>query len=114
MTAGICPRHLRPCGWTARIHLVGCSSTRLLCDVLRVSFYDSVAIYWHQPGVRVVANQTLLNVDWRRFHDSQKKPPRRPDAVHCPDEALNFIDICKQRPATGLKLKAAGSHWSLS
>jgi hypothetical protein len=72
-------------------------------------------IHWQQPGVRNVANQTLSHVEWRRFHDS-KKSAKRPDVaeVHCPDEVVNFIDICNQRPATGLKLKAAGSHWSLS
>ena len=62
-----------------------------------------------------MANQTLTHVPWRRFHDS-KKNPRRPDVaeVHCADAAADFIDICQKRPATGLKLKAAGSHWSLS
>src|SRR5712692_2868136 len=62
-----------------------------------------------------MANTTLNHVEWRRFHDS-KKTAKRPDVaeVHCPDEAVNFIDICNKRPTTGLKLKAAGSHWSLS
>lgn len=59
--------------------------------------------------------QTLNHVEWRRFHDSNKFP-KRPDVaeVHCADEIVDFIDICNKRPATGLKLKAAGSHWSLS
>lgn len=59
--------------------------------------------------------QTLNHVSWRRFHDS-KDNPKRPDVaeVHCADAAADFIDICFKRPATGLKLKAAGSHWSLS
>lgn len=62
-----------------------------------------------------MSNQTLNHVEWRRFHDPENTP-KRPDVaeVHCPDEAVDFIDICHKRLATGLKLKAAGSHWSLS
>lgn len=62
-----------------------------------------------------MAEKTLHHVPWRRFHDP-KNNPKRPDVaeVHCADAAANFIDICQKRPATGLKLKAAGSHWSLS
>ena len=63
-----------------------------------------------------MARDTLKNVAWRRFHDSRNAPPSRPNvaAVHCADAAEDFIQICKDRPASGLKLKAAGSHWSLS
>ena len=62
-----------------------------------------------------MTTDTLNHVEWRRFHDSILTPIR-PDvaAVHCADEAVDFIGICHARPATGLKLKAAGSHWSLS
>src|SRR5215467_10470629 len=63
----------------------------------------------------MMATQTLNHVAWRRF-DDPKNRPKRPDVaeVHCADSATDFIDICQKRPATGLKLKAAGSHWSLS
>ena len=62
-----------------------------------------------------MTQKTLSHVAWRRFHDSGKIP-FRPDVpnVHCADDPKDFIDICQKRPATGLKLKAAGSHWSLS
>jgi hypothetical protein len=62
-----------------------------------------------------MAKKTLHHVPWRRFHDP-KNNPKRPDVakVHCADAAGDFIDIFQKRPATGLKLKAAGSHWSLS
>src|SRR4051812_664755 len=62
-----------------------------------------------------MTTRTLNHVAWRRFHDP-KNNPKRPDVaeVHCADAAADFIDICFKRPATGLKLKAAGSHWSLS
>ena len=62
-----------------------------------------------------MATRTLHHVAWRRLHNS-KNNPKRPDVaeVHCADAAADFIDICFKRPATGLKLKAAGSHWSLS
>lgn len=62
-----------------------------------------------------MATDTLNHVEWRRFHDPVLTPIR-PDVaeVHCADEAADFIGICHARPATGLKLKAAGSHWSLS
>src|SRR5215467_4435135 len=63
----------------------------------------------------MMATQTLNHVAWRRF-DDPKNRPKRPDVaeVHCADAAADFIDICFKRLATGLKLKAAGSHWSLS
>jgi hypothetical protein len=62
-----------------------------------------------------MAEKTLHHVPWRRFHDPKNKPKRSDVAdVLCADEAADFIDICQKRPATGLKLKAAGSHWSLS
>lgn len=62
-----------------------------------------------------MANITLTHIEWQRLHDSSKSPKRTDVAeVHCADEATDFIDICNKRPATGLKLKAAGSHWSLS
>lgn len=59
--------------------------------------------------------QTLHDIEWRRFHDSHTSV-RRPHVaeVHCADKAADFIHLCRNRPATGLKLKAAGSHWSLS
>ena len=58
---------------------------------------------------------TLNHVEWRRFHDPILTSIRSNVAeVHCADEAAEFIGICHARPATGLKLKAAGSHWSLS
>jgi hypothetical protein len=62
-----------------------------------------------------VATDTLKHVEWRRFHDPILDP-KRPDVaeVHCADAPADFIEICRKRPATGLKLKAAGSHWSLS
>src|SRR5262245_40204232 len=62
-----------------------------------------------------MARKTLHNVAWQRFHDS-KSSPIRPNVadVHCADAVADFIGICHDRPATGLKLKAAGSHWSLS
>ncbi len=58
---------------------------------------------------------TLHNVAWPRFHDPKANPirPSVPE-VHCADDLGNFIDICRTRPTSGLKLKAAGSHWSLS
>ena len=62
-----------------------------------------------------MATDTLHHVAWRRFHDAISAPARSDVAeVHCPDEAADFIEICHARPATGVKLKAAGSHWSLS
>jgi hypothetical protein len=61
-----------------------------------------------------VTKQTLNPFEWRRFHDSNKFPKRPVTEVYCADEAVDFIDICNNRPGTGLKLKAAGSHWSLS
>jgi hypothetical protein len=62
-----------------------------------------------------VTTDTLNHVEWRRFHDPILTPIRSDVAeVHCADEAADFIGICHARPATGLKLKAAGSHWSLS
>jgi hypothetical protein len=62
-----------------------------------------------------VPTDILQHVEWRRFHDSILTPIR-PDvaAVYCADEPSDFIEICRARPAAGLKLKAAGSHWSLS
>jgi hypothetical protein len=62
-----------------------------------------------------VATDTLTHVKWRRFHDPISTPIRSDVAeVHCADEAADFIGICHARPATGVKLKPAGSHWSLS
>jgi hypothetical protein len=62
-----------------------------------------------------MAAKTLHNVPWRRYHDSKTTPirPNVPDVI-CADDVANFIDICRNRPPSGLKLKAAGSHWSLS
>lgn len=62
-----------------------------------------------------MASQTLNNVEWRRFHDSRKSR-EHPDVptVLCADSVEDLIDICRARPATGKRLKAAGSHWSLS
>ncbi len=62
-----------------------------------------------------MARSTLHNVPWRRFHDP-KTVPIRPNVndVICADRVEDFIAICKARPSTGAKLKAAGSHWSLS
>ena len=62
-----------------------------------------------------MTTRTLNHVEWRRFHDPHTSP-KRPDVaeVHCADEAVDFIGICHARPATGVKLKPAGSHWSLS
>ncbi|RYF51415.1 MAG: hypothetical protein EOO38_03285 [Cytophagaceae bacterium] len=58
---------------------------------------------------------TLTHVEWRRFHDPLLSPIRADiETVHCADNAADFIEICHARPATGRKLKAAGSHWSLS
>jgi hypothetical protein len=62
-----------------------------------------------------VSTNTLNHVEWRRFHDPVTTPIR-PDVadVHCADDVADFIELCRARPATGIKLKAAGSHWSLS
>jgi len=62
-----------------------------------------------------VTTDTLNHVEWRRFHDPILTPIRSDVAeVHCADDAADIIGICHARPATGVKLKAAGSHWSLS
>jgi len=62
-----------------------------------------------------VARDTLNHVEWRRFHDPIATPIRSDVAeVHCADEAADFVAICHARPASGVKLKPAGSHWSLS
>lgn len=62
-----------------------------------------------------MATDTLKHVEWRRFHDPILTPMRSDVAeVHCADEAADFIAICHARAATGVKLKPAGSHWSLS
>ncbi len=62
-----------------------------------------------------MAITTLHHVAWQRFHDPKAKPIR-PNVkdVHCANAVRDFIDLCHNRRATGLKLKAAGSHWSLS
>ena len=59
-----------------------------------------------------MAIQTLTDAPWRRFHDPGRSTERKD--VHCVDDPADFIELCRNRPATGLKLKAAGSHWSLS
>lgn len=61
-----------------------------------------------------MAKQTLNHVEWRRFHDPNTSPGSDVAEVHCADEAVDFIGICHARAATGVKLKPAGSHWSLS
>lgn len=61
-----------------------------------------------------MALNTLHATAWARFHDLRTTPIRPSAEIHCASEAADFIALCRDRPSTGRKFKAAGSHWSLS
>jgi hypothetical protein len=56
---------------------------------------------------------TLINQDWRRFHDAEGDIIRPGSTVHCFDDAKSIIELCRDRPPN-TNFKAAGSHWGLS
>jgi hypothetical protein len=61
-----------------------------------------------------VAIDEVVNSPWTRKHDDPRQPLiRRAPKIVYPRSLEDLIEICKNRPPIQ-RLKAAGSHWSLS
>ncbi len=52
---------------------------------------------------------------WRRKHDNAEEPIKpATDRTFYATHLADLIDLCREASANGIRLKAAGSHWSLS
>lgn len=60
-----------------------------------------------------MAFQSFPGQDWRRKHDPKDVFQARGVTIHCADDAEGIITQLRDMPP-GTRLKAAGSHWSLS